>query len=235
MELGVTYYDTAAAYGDGLGEEIFREGLGNATEVFLATKCVATDAAGVRRSLEESLERLGRDAIDLLQVHGSAYAPLDVDLVLAPGGMVDEMAKMQSEGLIHYIGFSGETQDQNFFRLLDSGRFETLQVCYNLIFQHPYDPHWKSGSMFQAEAAGMGIIAMRSLTAGMFQRWFRAAVPGVEIDFSAPLLQFQLSNPLVDVALVGMRSVDEVEKNVAVAENLEGRINLGEVHTHFPV
>ena len=80
----------------------------------------------------------------------------------------------------------------------------------------------------------MGIVTMRSLTAGLFQRWFREAVPGVEIDFSAPLLQFQLSNPLVDVALVGMRTVDEVEKNVAVTESLDGRIDLANVHEHYP-
>lgn len=234
LELGVTYFDTAAAYGDGLSEEIFREGLGTAQDIFLATKCGATDAEGVRRSLEKSLVHLGRDSIDLLQLHGSVHGAPDVDRVLAPGGMADEMAKMQSEGLVRHIGFTGESQDQSFYRLLDSGRFETLQVCYNLIFQHPYDPHWKTGCMFQAEEAGMGIVTMRSLTAGLFQRWFREAVPGVEIDFSAPLLQFQLSNPLVDVALVGMRTVDEVEKNVAVTESLDGRIDLANVHEHYP-
>jgi uncharacterized protein len=234
LELGVTYFDTAAAYGDGLSEEIFREGLGTGVDVFLATKCIATDAAGVRRSLENSLDHLGRNSVDLLQVHGSVHEPADVTRMLASGGMVDEMAKMQSEGLIRHVGFTGEAQDQRFYRLLDSHRFEVMQVCYNLIFQHPYDPHWKSGSIYQAEEARMGIVTMRSLTAGLFQRWLRAAMPDVVIDCSGSLLQFQLSNPLVDVALVGMRSVEEVEKNVAVTENIEGRIDLAVVHEHYP-
>ena len=87
--------------------------------------------------------------------------------------------------------------------------------------------------MFQAEGAAMGIITMRSLTAGLFQRWFNAAIPDTKVDFSGPLLQFQLSNPLVDVALVGMRTVDEVEANVAVADDLSGRIDLEAIHQHF--
>ncbi len=234
VELGVTYFDTAAGYGDGQSEEIFREGLGSSRGLFLATKCGPTDGSGVRRSVEQSLKRLGRDFVDLLQVHGSAYKADDIDKVLASGGMADEMVKLREEGLVRHIGFTGEAQDQSFFRLLDSHRFEVMQVCYNLIFQHPYDPHWKSGSIIQAEASGLGIVTMRGLTAGLFQRWFRAAMPGLEIDFSAPLLQFQLSNPLVDVVLVGMRTVQEVEKNVAVAKDLEGRIDLPAVHEHYP-
>jgi uncharacterized protein len=232
-DMGITYFDTAAAYGNGMSEEIFRDGLAGRKDVFLATKCGVTDATGVRRSLEKSLRRLNRDTIDLLQVHGSFYKPGQAESVLSPGGMADEMDRLRDEGLVRHLGFTGETQDQSFFCLLDSGRFEVMQVCYNLIFQHPYDPHWKSGSMFQAEGAAMGIITMRSLTAGLFQRWFNAAIPDAKVDFSGPLLQFQLSNPLVDVALVGMRTVDEVEANVAVANDLSGRIDLEAIHQHF--
>jgi uncharacterized protein len=235
VDLGITYFDTAAGYGDGTSEDIFREGLGDAAGIFLATKCIPTDASGVRRSVEDSLRRLGRESLDLLQVHGSAHQPVDVDRVLAPGRMADEMEKLRDEGLVKHLGFTGEAQDQSFYRLLDSGRFEVMQVCYNLIFQHPYDPYWNSGSMVQAESADMGIVAMRGLTAGLFQRWFRAAAPGVEIDFPTALLQFQLSNPVLDVALVGMRTPTEVEKNVAVAKNLEGRIDLRAVHEHYPI
>ena len=234
VDLGITYFDTAAGYGDGESEEIFREGLGDTDGLFLSTKCVPTDASGVRRSVENSLTRLGRDSVDLLQVHGSKYLPADIDKVLAPGGMADELDKLKSEGLVSHIGFTGEAQDQSFYRLLDSQRFEAMQVCYNLIFQHPYDPYWGSGSMIQAESAGMGIVAMRGLTAGLFQRWFRAANPGVEIDFPAALLQFQLSNPILDVALVGMRTPTEVERNVFEANNLDRRVDLRAIHEHYP-
>jgi aryl-alcohol dehydrogenase-like predicted oxidoreductase len=47
-------------------------------------------------------------------------------------------------------------------------------------------------------------------------------------------LQFVLSNPLVNVALVGMRTVDEVERNVATANNLSGRVDHEELHRKYP-
>ena len=70
VALGVTYFDTAPGYGDGLAEVIFGEALQGAP-VFLATKVPLSAAGQVRRSLEASLRRLRRDRIDLLQLHGT--------------------------------------------------------------------------------------------------------------------------------------------------------------------
>jgi aryl-alcohol dehydrogenase-like predicted oxidoreductase len=57
---------------------------------------------------------------------------------------------------------------------------------------------------------------MRSLTASVFRRWMKAARPDDDFDYSPALLQFVLSNKLIDVALVGMRTPKEVDKNIAV-------------------
>ena len=69
---GVTYFDTAPGYGDGLAETIFGAALQGAP-VFLATKVPLSAAGRVRQSLEASLRRLRRDRIDLLQLHGTSY------------------------------------------------------------------------------------------------------------------------------------------------------------------
>jgi aryl-alcohol dehydrogenase-like predicted oxidoreductase len=47
------------------------------------------------------------------------------------------------------------------------------------------------------------------------------------------LLQFVLSNKLVDVALVGMRTPDEVDRNIAVLNDTAGRIDLDILHEKF--
>ena len=75
-ELGVTYYDTAAGYGDGASERIFGRGLEgiDPESIFLATKVSPRGKNVVRRSLEASLHNLKRDWIDLLQLHGSFNA-----------------------------------------------------------------------------------------------------------------------------------------------------------------
>jgi aryl-alcohol dehydrogenase-like predicted oxidoreductase len=91
-----------------------------------------------------------------------------------------------------------------------------MQTCYNLVFQHTYEPTRPFGSIYEADKAGMGVVTMRSLTVSVFQRWMKAARPDDDFDYSPALLQFVLSNKLVDVALVGMRTPEEVDKNIAV-------------------
>ena len=119
------------------------------------------------------------------------------------------------------------------FGFVTSGRFEVMQVQYSLLFQHPYSLDQPFGCMFAAHEAGMGIVTMRSLTGGIFQRWINAVRPDDDFDYSAALLQFTLSNPLIDVALVGMRTVEEVDRNIAVLNDADGRFDLDELHSKF--
>src|SRR5665213_1148006 len=72
VSAGVTYFDTAPGYGDGLSEEIFGEALERIEGLTIATKVKADPLIDVRESLETSLRRLRRPRIDLLQIHGTS-------------------------------------------------------------------------------------------------------------------------------------------------------------------
>jgi uncharacterized protein len=237
-ELGVNYFDTAAAYGDGASERIFGEGLQgiDPESIFLATKVGAwkSEAGQVRRSLESSLRNLDRDWVDLLQIHGTVYHADHAERIFRPGGMLDEMETLREEGLIRHIGFTCEAENEVLYRLINCGRVDVIQMCYNFIFQHPYDPGWQSGCLYDAESAGLGIAVMRSTTSGIFQKWIQTVNPENTFDYTPALIQFQLSNPLVDVALVGMRSVQRVEQNVALCSDLEGRVDIDELFRRYP-
>ena len=118
-----------------------------------------------------------------------------------------------------------------------SGEIDTLQICYNFCYQHPcclINP--RAGTIWRAKEQGMGVITMRTLTSGLFQRTMAAAGgPSSEsFDANAFLLTYVLSNPLVNVALVGMRRVEEVERNVSVADTAE-RLDLEGLHHRFPL
>lgn len=235
LGLGINYFDTAAGYGDGQSESLFGEGLAGAKpeEVFLATKAGVWKDEPLRASLESSLKRLRRDRVDLLQLHGTVYTPEHCERILKSGGLLDQLYELKREGLTRFVGFSVEALNRPLFDLLDTERFDVAQIAYNFIFQHPYDPSWKSGALYDAEAKGMGIVAMRSLTSGIFQRWIQQVNPANDFDYAEPLIQFQLSNPLVDVALLGMRSKEEVRKNAAIAADLGGRIDLGRLYQRY--
>ncbi|MCB0186105.1 MAG: hypothetical protein KDE31_17670, partial [Caldilineaceae bacterium] len=96
-----------------------------------------------------------------------------------------------------------------------------------------YEPTRPFGSLLAADKAGMGTVTMRTLTSGLLQKWIRQVNPADTFDYTPALLQFVLSNPLVDVALVGMRTADEVERNVAIVQEQAGRLDIGALHAKY--
>lgn len=234
-ELGINYFDTAPGYGDGQSESIFGEALQGipSQELFIATKVPVWGGVDVRRSVEESLKRLGRDYLDLIQIHGTSYSPEEMEKVLQGGGIAEQMARLKDEGLVRHIGFTSEDQNVELYTLIRSGLFDVMQMCYNLIYQHPCDPSRKSGSLYEAEKEGLGIVTMRAATSMIFQKWVRLVNPDNTFDYSAALIQFVLSNPLVDVVLTGMRSPDIVMENVQLCDELSGRIDLESLHNRY--
>jgi aryl-alcohol dehydrogenase-like predicted oxidoreductase len=232
LELGISYFDTAPAFGKGASERIFGDVLGGVDpkKTFLATKCVPTGYDGLMRSLEGSLKRLRRDYVDLFQIHGGTYTAGRVRQILAPGGMLEAMEKLKREGLVRFIGFTSEDNNPAVFDFIECGRFDAAQLCYNLFFQHGYEPNRPFGSLLAAEGQGLGISAMRGATSGAFQRWIKMIRPEDDFDYVPALIQFVLSNPLVDVVLLGMRSPERVRQNVAIANDFAGRIDTGALH-----
>jgi predicted aldo/keto reductase-like oxidoreductase len=106
-----------------------------------------------------------------------------------------------------------------------------MQIEYNLLFQHPYDPYFRIGSLYKAkDRINVGVAAMRTVTSGIFQRWVQLVNPSNTFNYSPALVQFVLSCPRVDVALLGMRSAERVRENVAICNDLSGRINIEDLH-----
>jgi aryl-alcohol dehydrogenase-like predicted oxidoreductase len=234
VELGITYFDTAPGYGGGAGESIYGEALEGAREdVFVATK-VSRDVESVRESLETSLELLRVDHVDLVQIHGNSYTSDQADEILADGGILEQLEQLKEEGLTRYVGLTSEDNNAAVFRFIDSGRFDVMQISYNLLHQHPAEWTRPFGSLFEARDAGVGVVTMRTLTSGIFQKWVNTVRPDDDFDYTSSLLQFVLSNPMVNVALVGMRTVDEVESNVATVNDLSGRVDHKELHRKYP-
>lgn len=232
VAMGITYFDTAADYGDGASERLFGEGLAGAGKnIVLATK--VSNRMEARASVERSLRNLRRDRLDVVQIHGTVYQPEKADAILAPGGLLDQLLAMKEEGLVRFIGFTTEASNAAVDRFIADGRFDVMQIAYNLLYQHPYDPVRPFGSIIDADKRQMGVLTMRTLTSGLLQKWIQQVNPANTFDYTPALLQFVLSNPLVDVALVGMRTPAEVQTNVDIAGDLARRIDLDWLHERY--
>jgi aryl-alcohol dehydrogenase-like predicted oxidoreductase len=233
VERGITYFDTAPGYGNGLSEEIMSEALEGVSGVVLATKVPIAAATDVRGSLEASLRRLRRSRVDLLQIHGSSFDGEPLARLRAKGGMVDQLVRLREEGLTSTIGFTSEDNNRGVYVPMDTDAFDTIQISYNVVLQHPYEPTRPFGSLFEAKRHGLFTISMRTFTSGIFQKWIRLTNPADCFDYTTALIQFVLSNPLIDAALVGMRTPEEVDANVATWRDEAGRIDLTELWTRY--
>ncbi|MDE3077670.1 MAG: aldo/keto reductase, partial [Chloroflexota bacterium] len=180
---GVTDFDTAPSYGNGTSEQslgrVLRElrawdrvTVGTKVQLRLETEDTLAEA---RRSIEQSLARLGRDSVDLLQLHtriGAADADraLGIDRVLAR--FVPALTKLRDDGLIRHVGFTGMGDSEAVLRAASSGWFETVQCYFNAVNAsagyagHSSGQQDFSGLIERAARAGLGVIAIRVMAAG---------------------------------------------------------------------
>ncbi|MEE9274937.1 MAG: aldo/keto reductase [bacterium] len=190
LDLGINHFDTAPAYGAGSSET----NLGRLLEETGAEATVSTkvrlgkESAGRLReatveSVEGSLARLGREAVDIIQLHnhvapegegggwsGHTLSPEDV---LGEGGVLEGFRELRERGRVRHFGFTGLGAPDALHALVDSGAFDTIQAYYNLLNPtggHPAPPGFGAldyGLIIdRAAAAGMGVLAIRILGRG---------------------------------------------------------------------
>ena len=105
LEFGVNHLDTAADYGD--AELRMAPWLAaHPDQFFVATKTGARDGDGARAGLERSLDRLGVDRVDLIQLH-NLVEPDEWDVAHGPGGAVEALSRARDEGLVRFVGVTG--------------------------------------------------------------------------------------------------------------------------------
>jgi aryl-alcohol dehydrogenase-like predicted oxidoreductase len=102
---GVNHIDTAAMYGS--SEDHLKPWLADhRSEVFLATKTQERIGSVARAELERSLERMGVDHIDLIQLH-NLVEPDQWETAFNKGGAVEALNQARAEGLVSFIGVTG--------------------------------------------------------------------------------------------------------------------------------
>ncbi|MEW6059727.1 MAG: aldo/keto reductase [Actinomycetota bacterium] len=141
LDLGITFFDTAHAYGFGLSERLLSSSLGERSlgEVVIATKgglrregdLIVRDAsaAWIREGVERSLRNLRVDHIDLYHLHWPD-----------PNTPAEETAgaleRLVAQGKIRHVGVSNFDVEQMDTLARCGGRVETLQPAYHMFRRH---------------------------------------------------------------------------------------------------
>ena len=130
---GVNHIDVAASYGDAelrIAPWLQRE----PKRFFLATKTGERTAKRAREELHRSLDRLGVDHVDLWQLHNLAD-PIEWDIALSPGGVIEAAVQARDEGLVKWIGVTGHGAQiaANHRRSLERFDFDSVLLPYNYV------------------------------------------------------------------------------------------------------
>jgi L-glyceraldehyde 3-phosphate reductase len=184
LDGGINWFDTAEAYGS---EPALGKLLKQVPETpYVSTKVTldpgAPDLAGqVERHLDGCLERLQRDYVDLAQLHNRIDPTDDADAravapeqVLGPGGIAEGLEKARADGRCRFMGFTSLGDVPAILEVINSGRFDSTQIFYNMInpsAARPMPGAWTGQNLFglidACKAQDMGIIAIRVLVGGI--------------------------------------------------------------------
>ncbi|WP_233551006.1 aldo/keto reductase [Amnibacterium setariae] len=237
------FVDTSNGYGDH-GEAEVRIGIairragGLPAGVVLATKVDpapgSSDFSGdrVRRSFEESLERLGVDRVPLLHLHDPERISFEEGV--APGGPLEALVALREQGLVDRIGVAGGPVPL-LQRYLDTGAFDVV-LSHN---RYTLLDRSAEGLFAAAAAAGIGVINAAPYGGGMLvkgpdvqtkyaygerdegiaaaARAMAAACARYDVPLPAAALQFSLRSPHVHSTVVGMSSPERVAATAGLA------------------
>ena len=163
-ESGVNFLDTADVYGDGRSEELLGRFLREASgDFFVATKLgrrahIFPDAftpENLRGCTEDSLRRLGTEALDLTQLH---CLPTED---LRKGEVFDAMREQQATGLVRHWGVSVESMEEALICLEQDG-LTSLQIIFNLFRLKPAEVLFE-----KAAKKNVAIIVRLPLASGL--------------------------------------------------------------------
>jgi aryl-alcohol dehydrogenase-like predicted oxidoreductase len=193
----------------------------------------------VRACAERSLSNLGLERIDLLQLHVWSDEWTD------EGDWREAVDELRTAGKIGFFGISiNDHQPANALRVIDSGAVDTVQVIYNVFDQSPEDELFPAcrehgvGVIARVPLDEGGLTGTIGPDTEFPEGDFRASYFGGERthelgervsaitadlgvaagELAETALRFVLSEPTVSTVIPGMRSVRNVERNVAVSD-----------------
>ena len=229
---GVNFFDTAPAYGR--SEELLGEALADHKDCLVATKVPIPEnildnkekisqselTQRVNESLDESLRRLRREVLDVVQIHNATVR------VLEQGDMVSCLERAREAGKLRYIGASVYGEEAA-LAAIATGKIQILQIALSLLDQRMCDKVIPA-----ARTAGLGVLTRSALLKGALTKRAQWLPPGLQAlsqaseraakelgtcweSLPSMALRFCLSVEGVHCVLSGVRNAAEIEDCLA--------------------
>jgi len=206
IDQGITYVDTAYAYGDGKSET--RVGKVMATrrkDVWLATKIPDRTRDEFMRRLEGSLKRLQTDHVDLLHIHSLGSAE-DLAKIEAPDGALKGLMEAREQKMTRAIGMTSHTSGEVMAQAIQRHDLDCVQMALNA----SQNGKFEEVALPAARAKNLGVIAMK-VTGQEFLLKNEAGKSDID-----SLLRYSMSLPVTTV-VVGMPQKEMLDHNIEIA------------------
>ncbi|HET9305893.1 MAG TPA: aldo/keto reductase [Candidatus Sulfotelmatobacter sp.] len=208
IDLGITYLDTAYAYGDGESEtRVGRVMASRRKEVWLATKIPDRSRDEFLRRLEASLKRLQTDHVDLVHIHSLGQAD-DLAKIEAPDGALKGLMEAREQKMARFAGMTSHTNGEVMAKAIERHDLDCVQMALNA----SRNGRFEELALPTANAKNLGVIAMKVTG----QEFLVGEGPG-KADMSS-LLRYSMSLP-VTTAVVGMPRPEMLAHNVETARS----------------
>jgi predicted aldo/keto reductase-like oxidoreductase len=208
IDLGITYLDTAYAYGDGESET--RVGKVMATrrqEVWLATKIPDRTRDEFLRRLEGSLKRLQTDHVDLVHIHSLGQAD-DLEKVEAKDGALKGLMEAREQKMARFAGMTSHTNGEVMAKAIERHDLDCIQMALNA----SRNGRFEELALPAANKKNLGVIAMK-----VTGQEFLVGEGAGKADMTS-LLRYSMSLP-VTTAVVGMPKPEMLAHNIETARS----------------
>lgn len=250
IEAGVNYFDTAAMYGNGESEKNLGRVLAKlrpnvivGTKVRIPSAQFGRIAAAVTESLEASLQRMGREQVDIFHLHNAITSSgggesLSAKMVLEE--VAPAFERLREQGKLRFPGITAVGDTPALHQVIDSRAFFSAQVSYNMLNPSAAAalpagyPAQDYGRMFDhTQAAGVGVVGIRVLAGGALsgtaERHPIASPPpdpiGSATTYDADLARARRLAPLVQQGHAG--GLAEAAIRFAISNRAMGTILVG--------
>jgi len=221
MDLGVNFIDTAASYGNGRNEQMVAEAIAGKRDKMLIESKVSTrgGSEGMNQLLNRSLENLKTDYVDVLLLHslgrtakglqGKEKLDAIAKQIGNPVGL-DFLAEAKKAGKARFVGFSTHSNMTECLNIAaENDVIDVVLTAYK--FNAPED---LTRAVKFAASKGKGIVAMKTQGGG----YETGATQDLNPHQAA--LKWALGNPAVHTTIPGVRSIQEVDEDVAVMKHM---------------
>jgi len=197
LDLGVNLIDTAKSYGDS-EEKVGAAISGRSEDCIITSKSLADNIDDLLADIDLGLKRLNTSKIELYQLHNISTSE-KLEKTLMPNGLLDGLKMAKKGKKIDFIGFSGHNKGI-LTEAIKTNEFDFVEMPINVVDRNVW-----CGVLPLALERDMGVVAMKPLAGGALT------------DMSSEIISFALRYAVqqdISSALVGMKSIEEVEFNL---------------------